>query len=52
MAAGADLNRVEMIQSVARLTEDGERVIDTQLLLSEDMHQLHSVLDQYPDTRC
>jgi putative DNA primase/helicase len=51
MAAGADLTRVKMIQSVARLMEDGERVIDAPLLLAEDMGQLHGVLDQYPDTR-
>jgi hypothetical protein len=51
MAHGADLTRVKMIQSVARLMEDGERVIDAPLLLSEDMGQLHGVLDQYPDSR-
>jgi len=33
MAHGADLTRVKMIQSVARLMEDGERVIDAPLLL-------------------
>jgi hypothetical protein len=51
MAAGADLTRVKMIQSVARLMEDGEHVIDAPLLLSQDMGQLNAVLDEYPDAR-
>ena len=49
MAADADLTRISVIQSVQRPQED--HVIDTPLLLSEDMHQLHGVLDQYADTR-
>jgi putative DNA primase/helicase len=50
MAANADLNYISMIQSVARLQND-EQVVDAQLLLSKDMHQLHGVLDQFPNTR-
>jgi len=49
MAADADLTRISVIQSVQRVQED--HVIDAPLLLSQDMHQLHGVLDQYPDTR-
>jgi putative DNA primase/helicase len=50
MAAGADLTRVIVVQSVMRPLEDGHTV-DTPLLLSEDMHQLHGVMEQYNDTR-
>lgn len=49
MAAGADLKRIKMIQSVAR--EQGEQVVDLPLLLSEDMHQLDGVLTAYPNTK-
>jgi putative DNA primase/helicase len=49
MAAGADLKRINLIKSVARQYDD--RVIDAQVLLSEDMHQLHGVLEDYPDTK-
>ena len=50
MAADADLTRISVIQSVARLVGD-DQVVDAPLLLSEDMHQLHGVLDEYPDNR-
>ena len=49
MAADANLTRISVIKSVMRSLEDN--VVDTPLLLSEDMHQLHGVLDQYEDTR-
>lgn len=49
MAAGADLKRIKVIQSVARYQD--ENVIDAPLLLSEDMNQLDGVLTQYADTR-
>lgn len=50
LAAGADLARIRVIQSVAQVQDD-ERVIDVPLLLSQDMHQLHGVLTEYPETR-
>ena len=49
MAAGADLKRIKVIQSVARYQD--EKVIDAPLLLSEDMDQIDGVLTQYTDTR-
>ena len=49
MAAGADLTRIKQIQSVARI--QGEHVVDSPLLLSEDMHQIEGVLTDYPDTK-
>jgi hypothetical protein len=48
IAAGADLSKVEVIQSVTRARDDN--LIDTPLLLTEDMHQLDGVFRQYPDT--
>jgi len=50
MAAGADLTRVITVQSVMRPLDDGHTV-DAPLMLSEDMHQLHGVMEQYTDTR-
>ena len=49
MAAGANLKRVKLLQSVMR--PQGDLVVDGPLLLSEDMHQLDGVLTTYPDTR-
>ncbi len=49
IAAGANRKRVKLIQSVAKL--QGDHVVDSQLLLSEDMDQIDGVLKQYPDTR-
>ena len=49
MAADADLTRISVIKSVARLVDD-DHMIDAPLSLSEDMHQLHGVLDEYRDT--
>ncbi len=49
MAAGADLKRIKMIESVMR--PQGDQVVDVPLLLSEDMHQLDGVLTEIPDTR-
>lgn len=49
MAAGADLKRIKMIQSVMR--PQGDQVVDVPLLLSEDMLQLDGVLTELPDTR-
>ena len=50
MAADANLTRISVIESVARVVDD-DHVIDVPLLLSEDMHQLDGVLNQYSDTR-
>ncbi len=49
MAANADLERIKLIQSVARHHDD--HVVDAPLLLSEDMNQLDGVLTEYTDTR-
>lgn len=49
MAAGADLKRIKLIQSVMR--PQGAQVVDVPLLLAEDMQQLDGVLTAYPDTR-
>lgn len=49
IAAGADLSRIRVIESVSKF--DDEREGDFPLLLSEDMRQLHGVLRQYSETR-
>lgn len=49
MAAGADLDRINLIKSVIK--PHGDKVLDLPLLLSEDMHELDRMLQSEPDTK-